>query len=195
MSFGGPPPNALPPSGPFEAHLTAVASSPYTIGIAIFLLNTCGRFLPFEVSKEQEKFLNQPIIRRLLIFVIFFIATRNIVIAGLMSIIVIICIAYLFNENSDYYLLGKSKALSSSSAQTKVVAQANAPSTGPTVTSSAPGTPVGLSMEEQMILKSLSDKAEKFRASQAADMIGTNSGTGAKLHQQYQKIIESLSFN
>ncbi len=102
-----------------------------------------------------------------------------------MSLVVIICIAYLFNENSDYYLLGKSKALSSSSAETKVVAQANAPSTGPT----------GLSTEEQMILKSLSDKAEKFRASQAADMVGTNSGTGAKLHQQYQKIIESLSFN
>ena len=191
MSFGGPPPNALPPSGPFEAHLTAVASSPYTIGIAIFLLNTCGRFLPFEVSKEQEKFLNQPTIRRLLIFVIFFIATRNIVIAGLMSIIVIICMVYLFNENSEYCLVGKSKALSSTSAETKVVAQANAPSTGPTA-SSAPG---ALSMEEQMILKSLTDKAEKFRASQAADIVGTNSGTGAKLHQQYQKIIESLSFN
>jgi hypothetical protein len=102
-----------------------------------------------------------------------------------MSIIVIICIAYLFNENSEYYLLGKSKALSASSAETKVVAQANAPSSGPT----------GLSMEEQMILKSLSDKAEKFRASQAADMVGTNPATGAKLHQQYQKIIESLSFN
>jgi len=191
MSFGGPPPNALPPSGPFEAYLTAVASSPYTIGLAIFLLNTCGRFLPFEVSKEQEKFLNQPTIRRLLIFVIFFIATRNIVIAGLMSLVVIICIAYLFNENSDYYLLGKSKALSASSAETKVVAQANAPSTGPTASSVA----TGLSMEEQMILKSLTDKADKFRASQAADMVGTNSGTGAKLHQQYQKIIESLSFN
>jgi ABC-type proline/glycine betaine transport system substrate-binding protein len=50
-------------------------------------------------------------------------------------------------------------------------------------------------MEEQMILKSLTDKAEKFRASQTADMLGTNPGTGAKLHQQYQKIIESLSFN
>jgi hypothetical protein len=189
MSFGGPPPNALPPSGPFDAHLTAIASSPYTIGVAIFLLNTCGRFLPFEVSKEQEKFLNQPTVRRFIIFVIFFIATRNIVIAGLMSLVIIICIAYLFNENSDYYLLGKSKALSAGSAEIKALAQANAPSTGPSV---APGQ---LSMEEQMILKSLSDKAEKFRASQSADMVGTNTGTGAKLYQQYQKIIETLSSN
>ena len=186
MSFGGPPPNALPPSGPFEAHLTAIASSPYTIGLAIFLLNTCGRFLPFEVSKEQEKFLNQPAIRRLIIFVIIFIATRNIVIAGLMSLIVIICIGYLFNENSEYCLIGKSKALN------------------PTVPPAAPATPAApsasngpgaLSMEEQMILKSLTDKAEKFRASQATDMVGTNSGTGAKLHQQYQKIIENLLSN
>jgi hypothetical protein len=186
MSFGGPPPNTLPPSGPFEAHLTSIASSPYTIGIAIFLLNTCGRFLPFEVTKEQEKFLNQPTIRRLIIFVIFFIATRNIVIAGLMSLIIIICISYLFNENSDFCLLGKSKTLVATYSKNKVATEASTPSV---FTSSLSG---ALSTEEQMILKSLSDKAEKYKASQAANITETNSNTSTKLHQQYKKIIESL---
>jgi hypothetical protein len=103
-----------------------------------------------------------------------------------MSLIVIICIGYLFNENSEYCLIGKSKALNPT-----------APHAGPATASAAVATGAAgaLSTEEQMILKSLTDKAEKFRASQATDMVGANSGTGAKLHQQYQKIIENLLSN
>ena len=104
MSFGGPPPSAAIPSGPFEAAIVQVASSPYTIAAAIFLLNIGGRFLPGEISKGQEKFLNQPWFRRLMIFVIFFVATRNILIAGTLSIITILVISYLLNEASPLYL-------------------------------------------------------------------------------------------
>jgi hypothetical protein len=182
MSFGGPPPNTSPPSGPFEAHLTAVASSPYTIGVAIFLLNMCGRFLPFEVTKEQEKYLNQPFVRRLIIFVIFFVATRNIVTAGWMSLIVIVCVGYLFNENSSFCLFSKVKKGS-------IVNDTNAPA--PIATS----TPSGLSAEEQQILKSLSDKAERLKSTQSVETdIPTNSN-GAKLHHQYKKVLENLSMN
>ena len=183
MSFGGPPPNTLPPSGPFEAHLTAVASSPYTIGVAIFLLNMCGRFLPFEVTREQEKYLNQPFVRRLIIFVIFFVATRNIVTAGWMSLLVIACVGYLFNENSSFCLFSKGKKGASVN-ETKVVAQANAPT--PT------STPSGLSMEEQQILKSLSDKAERLKSTPSVDNEGSSNMTGAKLHKQYQRVLENL---
>ena len=59
MSFGGPPPNTIPPSGPFESALTSVASSPYAIALGIFTLNIASRFLPFEITKGQEQFLNQ----------------------------------------------------------------------------------------------------------------------------------------
>lgn len=104
MSFGGPPPSAATPSGPFEAAIVQVASSPYTIAAAIFLLNIGGRFLPGELSKGQEKFLNQPWFRRLIIFVIFFVATRNLLIAGTLSIIMILVISFLLNESSPLYL-------------------------------------------------------------------------------------------
>jgi len=186
MSFGGPPPNTLPPSGPFDAHLTAVASSPYTIGVAIFLLNMCGRFLPFEMTKEQEKYLNQPFVRRIIIFVIFFVATRNIVTAGWMSLLVIACVGYLFNENSDFCLFSKGKKGSVVN-DTKAVAQANAPTSTPTTS--------GLSMEEQQILKSLSDKAERLKSTQSVDNEGPNSMNGAKLNQQYKKVLENLWIN
>ena len=104
MSFGGPPPAATIPSGPFESAVVQVASSPYTIAAAIFLLNIGGRFLPGEISKGQEKFLNQPWFRRLMIFVIFFVATRNLIIAGMLSLVIILLVSYLLNENSSMFL-------------------------------------------------------------------------------------------
>ena len=107
MSFSGPPPSMAPPSGPFEATMTKIASSPYALAIAIFLINLGGRFLPLEISKEQEKFLNQPWFRRSIIFVIFFMATRNFITAAWMALIVILFVGYLFNENSALCIFGK----------------------------------------------------------------------------------------
>jgi hypothetical protein len=166
MSFGGPPPSALPPSGPFEATMVSVASSPYTLAIAIFLLNMGGRFLPFEISKGQEAFLNQPIFRRLIIFVIFFVATRNLVNAMWMSLLTILCIGYLFNENSQYFIFGKGA-----------------------VTKKTVGDTIALTAEEQQILKSLSDKAEKVkRASEKPTEVKPTTNA----HEQYKKVIDSL---
>ena len=161
MSFGGPPPTALPPSGPFEASM----SSPYTLAIAIFLLNMGGRFLPFEISKGQENFLNQPLFRRLIIFVIFFVATRNLINAMWMSLITILCIGYLFNENSQYYIFGKA-----------------------TVVKKTVGDTVALTPEEQQILKSLSDKAEKVKRVNETSEVKVISNANA----QYQKVMDGL---
>ena len=171
MSFGGPTPNAVPPSGPFEAALTSAASSPYAIAAAIFTLNMGSRFLPFEVTKGQEKFLNQPIIRRFVIFVIFFVATRNIVTAGWLAIVTIVCLGYLFNENSSLYIFG--------------------PSQGDNQTNSL-GDTLALTPEEQQTLKILSEKSDKIRKA-AAKPIELNGGKAkSKPHDKYQKTLENL---
>jgi hypothetical protein len=67
----------------------------------MLFMNLGGRFLPFEISKSQEAFLQHPYFRRFMIFVLLFMATRNVVIAFWMSIIIILCIGYFFNENSS----------------------------------------------------------------------------------------------
>lgn len=171
MSFGGPPPVMSPPSGPFEATLTTVASSPYTIALAIFLLNMGGRFLPFEITKGQEKFLNQPMFRRLIIFVIFFVATRNIVTAAWLAIIVIISIGYLFNENSNFFLFGQ----------------------GSNKEDSSVGDKLALSQEEQMMLKSLSEKAEKIRKA-SEKPIELAKPKASEVNKKYQKILQNLVY-
>ena len=171
MSFGGPPPAMPPPSGPFEATLTSVASSPYTLAAAIFLLNMGGRFLPFEVTKGQEKFLNQPIFRRVIIFVIFFVATRNFITATWLALVVILCIGYLFNENSDLFLFASHSHVS----ETTV------------------GDKLALSQEEQMMLKSLSDKAEKIRKA-AEKPVELAKPKPNEVHKKYQRILQSLVY-
>jgi hypothetical protein len=158
-----------PPSGPFEATLTKIASSPYSLAVAIFLINLGGRFLPMEITKEQEKFLNQPWFRRTIIFVIFFLATRNFITAAWMALIVILCVGYLFNENSSLCIFGKGGL---GSCKTKDLKES-----------------VALTPEEQAILKSLQDKAAKVLAK---DEVPVNTKIGSRAHDQYQKVMRGL---
>ena len=170
MSFGGPTPSAIPPSGPFEATMAQIASSPYALAAAIFLLNVGGRFLPMEISRGQEQFLNQPWFRRLIIFVIFFVASRNLITAAWLSAIMILCIGYLFNENSSLFIFGKSTAASNMAKS------------------------ISLTSEEQAILKSLTDKSEKIKAA-AATPLTLGKDKAATTHDKYQKVIRSLWAN
>jgi hypothetical protein len=159
-----------PPSGPFEATLTKIASSPYSLAVAIFLINLGGRFLPMEISKEQEKFLNQPWFRRSIIFVIFFLATRNFITAGWMALIVILFVGYLFNENSSLCVFGKGGL---GTCKTKDLKDT-----------------VSLTPEEQAILKSLQDKSAKINPK--SDDIPVNTKISSNSHDQYQKVMRGL---
>jgi hypothetical protein len=92
---------ALASVNPMDVLMASINSNPYFIGIMMVLLNIGGRFLSLEISKEQEKFLSSPLIRRFLLFAVLFVGTRNVLIAGCLTIILILLIAYLFNENSE----------------------------------------------------------------------------------------------
>ncbi len=172
MSFSGPPPAMAPPSGPFEATMTKIASSPYALAAAMFALNIGGRFLPLEVTKEQEKFLNQPWFRRVIIFMIFFLATRNLITAAWLSFIVILCVGYLLNENSSLCIFGKG-GLANATCKTKVKEPA-----------------LGLTPEETAILKSLQDKASKLTLPDKPAEVNTT--FGMKSHDQYNKVMRGL---
>jgi hypothetical protein len=104
----------------------------------MLLLNLGGRFLSLEISKDQEKILSMPMVRRFFLFAILFVATRNVVIAGGLAILVILCLGYLFNENSDLCLWKSCIAKPDAIAKQESF--------------------VGLSAEEAMIYKRLQDK-------------------------------------
>ena len=129
---------ALQVMNPLDALMTSINTNPYFIGLMMLLLNLGGRFLSLEISKDQEKFLSQPMVRRFFLFAVLFVATRNIIIAAGLAFVVILLLGYLFNENSSLCLW--------KSCVTEVPVE--------TVQEGF----TGLTPEEAMILKRLQDK-------------------------------------
>lgn len=127
------------PVVPIDILVSSINSNPYFIGTMMLLLNLGGRFLSLEVTKGQEKFLSDPTIRRFLLFVVLFVGTRNILVAAGMTVVIVILLGYLLNENSELYVFH--------STATKKPEKTTVAETG-----------FGLSMEEMMILKRLQDK-------------------------------------
>ena len=87
-----------------DVFLNNFNTSPYFIGLMMLTMNLGSRFLGLEMSKGQETFFSHPWIRRFLIFVVFFIGTRNIWVAFWLAFTAILLIGYLFNENSSLCL-------------------------------------------------------------------------------------------
>ena len=103
MSFPFPQ-QSLASLNPIENIISSINGNPYFIGFMMLLLNLGGRHLATGLTPEQDKFFQQPWFRRLLIFVIFFVGTRNVISSLFLSIIFIILIGYLFNDQSQLYL-------------------------------------------------------------------------------------------
>lgn len=133
------------PMAPLDLAISSINSNPFFIGSMMLMLNFGGRFLAMEMSKGQEQFFQSPWVRRALIFTVIFVGTRNIVVAFWMSLIIILMVGYLFNENSSLCLfnLGSSGSSCASSEQQQQ--------------------PLGgLTPEESEILKRLSDKQQRL---------------------------------
>jgi len=88
-------------ASPIDIFFMGINTNPYFIGLMMLLLNLGGRFISLEMSKGQEAFFADPWVRRILIFTILFVGTRNFVVAFILWFVIILCIGYLFNENSS----------------------------------------------------------------------------------------------
>jgi hypothetical protein len=84
-------------------------SSKYFSGIMMLLLNVGSKHISKELSFLQDDFLNHKIIRRLLIFVVVFIATKDIKVSFLITLGFIIIVTGFFHEESKYCILPKDK--------------------------------------------------------------------------------------
>ena len=96
---------------PLEAIIGSFNGNLYLIGIMMLVLNLGGRFLAMEITKDQETFFQNPWVRRFLIFVVLFVATRNLIVAFWLTVIVVIVLGFLFNENSALSIFGPSKGV------------------------------------------------------------------------------------
>ena len=79
----------------------------YIIGIVMVIINFGARFIVNELNEEQKKLINSKYLRRIIIFLVIFMATRDIVISLVLTVIVILVIFEFFNEDSEYSLVPK----------------------------------------------------------------------------------------
>jgi hypothetical protein len=148
--------------GPLDAAILSLNSNPYFIGTMMLLLNLGGRFISLEISKSQEQFFQNPWIRRMLIFTVLFVGTRNVMVAFWMTLIIILCIGYLFNENSSlclFHLGQPGSSCADGPTESQVQAQ---------MTPATPFTP-----EEGEIYRRLNEKQMKFAAMQRQETTRT----------------------
>jgi hypothetical protein len=145
MSFP-PPTNSTVSLNPIENMVNSLNSNPYFIGSMMMLLNLGGRHLVTGLTPDQDKFFQHPWFRRVLIFVIFFVGTRNVLTSLFMSILINLIISYILNDQSDMYLLKPN--IKSSKPEVKDVS----------------GAPIytGLTPEETEIHKRLTEKLNKL---------------------------------
>ena len=167
MSMPPPPPMvAAGVLNPIEAVVMSVNTNTYLIGMSMILLNLGGRHLAPSLTAEQDKFFQNPWIRRGMLFVVIFVATRNIFTALWLSLGLILTIGYLFNEHSSLYLFGEPTPLPQS-----IVA----PST------------TGLTPEEQEIYKRLHDKIGRNDSAEALKKGDTDEPVQSKLTRWYKE--------
>jgi hypothetical protein len=160
--------------------MMTINTNPYFIGLMMLSLNLGGRFLGLEISKEQEKFLSQPMVRRFFLFAVLFVATRNIIIAAGTTVIVILLLGYLFNENSSLCLwkycavppgLGGAEGLGQGEGQGEGEGE------GQEKEKKEGFTGKGLSPDEQQMLRRLLDKQN---AAAAAEQEAADGGSDGK---------------
>lgn len=133
---------------PIESTITSFNSNPYFIGSMMLLLNLGGRHLATGLTPDQDKFFQNDWFRKILIFVVFFIGTRNIISSLFMSIIFILVVYYLLNDKSSLYLFKPSLPKKEEVKKEEV-------KTAPIYT--------GLTPEESEIHRRLTDKIERTR--------------------------------
>ena len=77
----------------------------YMLGLMILLINLGARYIGNEVGEFMHKVLNHKFARRFLIFLVLWMGTRDLVVAGVITIGFILLVNTLFNENSSFCIL------------------------------------------------------------------------------------------
>jgi hypothetical protein len=103
------PPNAMPvQTGGLDPLSTAIMTfntNPYLIGVFMILMNLGGRFLSLELTKKQEAIFQSAWIRPFIFFTVVFMATRNVVVAFWITLLLFFVLWVVANENSPFCMI------------------------------------------------------------------------------------------
>lgn len=91
-----------------ESNLLSLNTSKYFAGIMMLLINLGGKYVSEELSELQSKIISHKVMRRILVFVLVFYATKDIKVALILTAVFIVLVSGIFNEESKYCVLPQS---------------------------------------------------------------------------------------
>lgn len=91
----------------FKQQTEFLDNNKFLIGISMILMNLGSKYLVMDLSKSQEEFFRNTIIRRLTLFAVFYIATRDLMLSLIFTAVFVILTFGLFNDQSRMYVFKK----------------------------------------------------------------------------------------
>tara|TARA_B110000261_G_C13033907_1_gene337432 strand:- start:626 stop:1039 length:414 start_codon:yes stop_codon:yes gene_type:complete len=92
----------------FKSGLVQFNTNTYLAGIAMIMFNIGSRYLVVDMNKNTENILKSKVMRRITLFSIFFIATRDLIVSFILTAIFLIMTMNLLNEESKFCILPQS---------------------------------------------------------------------------------------
>jgi hypothetical protein len=89
----------------FHDNVKVMNNSKLFAGLMIIILNVSSKFVTIKLSKSMEAYLKYTFSRNILIFAIAWMGTRDIYIALIITLLFILSMDYLLNEDSPYCCL------------------------------------------------------------------------------------------
>lgn len=91
-----------------ESVFEKVNTNKFFVGFMMIILTIGGRFIISELSEEQREKIDTPMFRKIFIFCAFFMATRDVVITLLLTVLFLVFLESInFDENKDAFENGE----------------------------------------------------------------------------------------
>jgi hypothetical protein len=88
--------------------INTLNTSKLLVGICMIMFNIGSKYILIDLSKSQEQLLKNIVTRRVTLFCVFFVATRDLVTSFLLTASFVVLALNLFNEDSKYNIMPKS---------------------------------------------------------------------------------------
>ena len=94
-----------------SVNLQAINDNKYVWGVALLLLNIGSRYLATDLGKFHEKILSNDLVKRFVLFALFFVATRDVLIALTLTLVFSVIVYGFLHEKSRFSLVPDTKCI------------------------------------------------------------------------------------
>lgn len=89
-------------------HLTNwINGNKFIVGLAMITMNFGSRYLIMDVTAKQDKLFKSPVFKKVVLFCIFFVGTRDVLMAAMLWMAANFILEVLLNEHKRFNLIGR----------------------------------------------------------------------------------------